>query len=108
MQAKEEKAKAKGKTKQLGHRPTRVRGIHQSLERGLIMGGGHHCKQGGGAKSEVDGAEQVATGKAPAFLILALNISLHVPWHWIAGSIDLCIGFERGEFPGKVGDASCD
>ena len=33
---------------------------------------------------------------------------LYVPWHWVAGSIDLRIGLERGELPGEVGDARGD
>ena len=37
MQPKEEKAKTKGKAKQLGHRPTRVWGIYESL-RGVSGG----------------------------------------------------------------------
>ena len=72
------------------------------------MGAVHHCKQGGCAKSEVDGTEQVAAGETPDFLILALNyetFTVDLPWHRIAGSIDLCIGLERCEFPGKVGNA---
>ena len=37
MQPKEEKAKTKGKAEQLGHRPPRVRWIHESL--GGVSGG---------------------------------------------------------------------
>ena len=72
------------------------------------MGAVHHCKQGGCAKSEVDGTEQMAAGETPDFLILALNyetFTVDLPWHRIAGSINLGIGLERCEFPGKVGNA---
>ena len=66
MQAKEEQTKAEGKAEHFGHRPTRVWGIHQSLRGGFIVGGGgHHCKQGGCAESEIDGAEQMAAGETP-------------------------------------------
>ena len=53
----------------------------------------------------------MAAGETPAFLIQSLNkdtFVLYVPWHWIAGSIYLCIGFEWSKFPGKVGDAGGD
>ena len=67
MQTKEEQTKAKGKAEHFGHRPTRVWGIHESLRGVFMVGGGHHRKQGGCAKREVDGAEQVAAGETPEF-----------------------------------------
>ena len=53
----------------------------------------------------------MAAGETPAFLIQGLNKETflqNVPWHWVAGSIDLRVGLEGGELPGEVGDVCGD